>query len=265
MPGHFWFRIDRMTPSDEFHQRSVHGRWRPPRPRLSNIIEAGHATTRLWFEHRNNSTSHINQPNLNALERYSTFSFYMNGGNIYVYPQDATLHTVGDGSGNQHRTHNNNASRSSTDSEGEGPQVEDWRSLSFNWHHGPTHRSSYATHRGEQTTLQCHRANQMWARQLIPNVYLAPPNRQPPAEMPLNCPLLGDLPIIIALIAFSVPPNQVHLYLANCFREQYHGHNVARGTGWTDRRGMVVSVFCQPGTRGALRQVECGQLGVFFP
>lgn len=73
-----------------------------------------------------------------------------------------------------------------------------WQPLRFD--HDPTDGySSYLTNVAENRTLQCQRADQRWPHMLLPNIYHG--TETPYAQYGA---LKGELPIFLALIAFSM-------------------------------------------------------------
>lgn len=75
-------------------------------------------------------------------------------------------------------------------------------------HHDNDGCSSYLTHVMDQPTLRCHREDQQWTRMLLPNTYHGPVT----TEQQFGG-LKGELPIFLALIAFSMQPQNLATYL----------------------------------------------------
>lgn len=229
----FWFQVEQLEPNRQYRQRtSADGRWLPPRQRGSNTIRSGH-TTGHWYYHDGNHTTRVRQPAQAQYEEFKTFSFYHDHGYIWVYPDDAESHAVGNGTGHSDDGDTDNDSGSSSgDEDEEDRHVEDWQPLSFDW---PLRRdvshTSYATVRGGHELLYVQRQDQSWVRQVMPSIYWAAPEyRDVPAG---HGGLVGELPILIALIAFSVPPSLVDAAVrTSIYRQQYRQHRLcARGEG----------------------------------
>lgn len=104
-------------------------------------------------------------------------------------------------------------------------------------HHDTDGCSSYLTNVMEHATLRCHRGDQVWTKMLLPNTYHGPVT---PVQQFGG--LKGELPIFLALIAFSMPPNSLPTYLPSMLQngvwQQYEMQN-----GWIHKRGVVVTVY----------------------
>ena len=297
-----WFRVDCMAPNNRFLPRSDQNfAWLPPRPRYSNILVSG-PTTGRWYEYNNWETRQVQQPDFHTAVHYKTFSFYLNDQIFWIYPSDAPQNKVGDGSGNPRvgsrpETEGSEESSSSdeysSNSSDDDRNAEDWVPLKFHCPFpGDTTYTSYATTRALQTTLTVQRANQPSLSQLLPDRYLLP-SEQRTTQQPLGG-LVGELPILIALIAYSVRPSRVDPALTHCLRQQYLPHNGQRGDGCKycatcshydanrsagiDRRGVVVRVYYELQSGGIqagrvqqhtpaqkLALFEAGRYGKFIP
>lgn len=82
-----------------------------------------------------------------------------------------------------------------------------YRPLGFE-HHDDDSYSSYLTNVMVQPTLRCQRDDQIWTRMLLPNTY-----HGTSTTVPQYGGLKGELPIFLALIAFSMPPALLQTYL----------------------------------------------------
>ena len=223
-----------MAPTDLFHQRSgSNGEWLPPRPLHSNRLIYGY-TTGVWYAYHNWSTTLVDPPDPRTVTEYKTFSFYMNNQSFWIYPEDAVRNKVGDGTGNARISQGDDSEESGSSDEpyDEGnPRVQDWAPLTF---HYPIPRdttgTSYAAARNApHSTLNLQRPDQRALSQLLPDRYKAPADRRR-APIPWGG-MVGDLPILIALIAFSVSPDRVDHYLRHCLRAAYQPHTRPRGEG----------------------------------
>ncbi|KAK3712169.1 hypothetical protein LTR37_009260 [Vermiconidia calcicola] len=243
----FWLSVDPIKPSGRFQERIDRtGHWAPPRPLHSNEYVPGY-TTRRWFEFSNWRTREVESQEVNGKPPYKTYSFYMSNHKIWIYRSDATHYKVGDGSGNPRITsgaasddeEDESSSESSSDDD---DRVEDWVPLKFRWPDEINSSGvSYATTRGPYDRLRLQRPDQVVLRELLPDQYLATPETQRPRR-PYGG-LIGELPILIALIAYSVRPNEVDGALVHCLRRGYRSYNRPRGGGWNQQRGLVVRVF----------------------
>jgi hypothetical protein len=219
-----------MTPNDDFSERRDHGAWRPPRPKYSNVSVSG--TTERWFEFEDNSTEQIKGPSLRDMTHYKTYSFYHHQGKKWIYPSDATQYQVGDGSGNNimsgrdpHRVYGGS---DSSESDFEESSWEDWTELTFQWL-DPSQTIggvSLASLRNAENQLFTQRADQKALLELIPPRYHAEQRRW--TENTAYGGLIGELPILIALVAYSVPPKQVRSRMPDCFRLPHRSHGLRR-------------------------------------
>ena len=116
--------------------------------------------------------------------------------------------------------------------------VYDWRSLSF-LHplNGDNSFTSYICFRGHRQYLWVLRQDQQHLRaisELLPNAYLRGSQRVAVDESSDITPpggLVGNIAVLIALVAFSVPPEQVEVAITRCFRHCYISHGGQRGVG----------------------------------
>jgi hypothetical protein len=135
--------------------------------------------------------------------------------------------------------------------------------------------SSYLTNAGENLTLACQRQDQRWPRMLLPNIYHGP-----------NTPfqqyggLCGELPIFLALMAFSIQRDHVNWWLQNSFvNGQWRTHHYGPGCEYLAffsenqgltaclgeyQRGVRVKVWVAPDSVNELQAYELGQLGKYF-
>jgi len=92
-----------------------------------------------------------------------------------------------------------------------------WRRLCFD--HYDEDYSSGLTIAGEHLTLRTQRRNQIWPRVLLPNIYHAPPISFSNNSCTQYGGLTGELPILLALIAFSISKNHAASAINSCFAE----------------------------------------------
>ena len=214
-----------MRLSPHFQQRAnrIDG-WLPPRPRGSNLPLA----TGLTYEYLAGHIQAVNAAHPEHVE-YKTFSFYFNNDIIWIYKSDATRHKVGDGSGNPRTGRVGDQGRAAEESEDgsdrsddEDGEAEDWQSLKFRWAVNPADnaRFSYATNRANHDTLHCQRRDQTWLQNVLPNRYLAP---QAQTVIQPHGGVAGDLPILLALVAFSMRADRVNQVLPHCIGRAYLG------------------------------------------
>jgi hypothetical protein len=95
-----------------------------------------------------------------------------------------------------------------------------WKPLQFD--HDEVDFSSYLTSEGTAQTLRCQRPDQQWARMLLPDIY----QTHPTTTFRTYGGLKGNLPLFLALIAFSMGREDLEHYLRVMFQEgawQVHG------------------------------------------
>lgn len=251
-----------MGPSGDFEQSVANGQWLPPRRRLANVLLPGY-TTGKWYEYNDWRVREVDGPNLARKVHYRTYSFYHNEGAIWIYPSDATRHRVGEcGDLENRRIRGRHVGledddSSSDDDDSFDRHTENWVPLRFSAVAGDSTLTSKATTRGLGQRILFQRPDQTSLHELLPNQYLAP--RQDWRAAPGYGGLVGELPILIALVAYSVPPHGVSTKLAECIRQGYRPHGRRRGEGCkckpsllqrnvdhlagTERRGLVVRVY----------------------
>ncbi|KAL9598628.1 MAG: hypothetical protein Q9219_004373 [cf. Caloplaca sp. 3 TL-2023] len=113
-------------------------------------------------------------------------------------------------------------------------------------------------------------ATSHWIPQLVPNIYnydLREVDPQP-AIPPISAGLIGSLPILFALAAFSAPPNMLAQTLFGSLRPNtWLKHDSPDGR--RGHRGMVVTVYLDPtnkkgSTKTLLDRVQEGYFGPFY-
>lgn len=166
-----------------------------------------------------------------AAVHYKTFTIYHNHGSFRVVPYDASRVQVGDGSQDDDRSQSDDeASSVSSESEDETQVNVDWAQMGFRAPEPSLDDYSSCVTFGadiERERLRCHRADQHWMYELLPDRY----HSQQLIQQANYGGMMGDLPILIALIAFSVPPRQVAAALGQCLRGQWQQHGQPRGVG----------------------------------
>ncbi|KAK4942360.1 hypothetical protein LTR28_008692 [Elasticomyces elasticus] len=125
----------------------------------------------------------------NQMRHYKTFSVYMNQSTFWIFPDDATTN----------------------------PTV-NWSRMNFDY---PADRNlkypAYVGFAGEFIRMRFqHEEQRSWFDRLLPDRYHAIPTHPSTAENRAFGGLIGELPMIIALIAFSVGPPDVEAALQHC-------------------------------------------------
>ncbi|KAL9007911.1 MAG: hypothetical protein Q9173_006908 [Seirophora scorigena] len=143
-----------------------------------------------------------------------------------------------------------------------------WKVLSFKHIHGPgtqnTWRSSIALF-GDAQQLAAPGSSQ-WMPQLVPKIYDYDPGQA--TTIPRSAGLVGNLPILFALPAFSAMPDMLSAVLTWHLRP-----NTWVPHGWVHgcekHRGMIVTVYLDPAnsktsTNFLLDRLEAGEWGPFY-
>jgi hypothetical protein len=165
---------------------------------------------------------------------------------------DASVIQVGDGSGNPVMAQTSADDTSESDSSDSSDKSDhrdldgreiaknlkpaDWRKLGFIWHNLRGANVSYATSRGEHTTLKARWPDQGQLKQLFPDRYHA--GHVPPATVQQGQGgITGELPVLVALVVFSVSPlRNLDEVLSGSMCANYRPHNHPHGEGCESSR-----------------------------
>ena len=202
----------------------------PPKAMGGNI-----RGTVLNFKHDGRRTTAVSAlPSM--VREYKCYSVYHDHAYLWTVNYDATAERVGDGrdttaangngNGDNSSDESVNSSDSSSDEEGEEERP-DWSTMSFSL---GTSYTSYAGQRQQQQRLHCKRPDQLWATQLFTDIYTAQQENRNPQYGGLN----GELPLLIALLALTMPPEYVPTYLPQCIGNTwnvYPPNTLPRGCG----------------------------------
>lgn len=204
------FSISPMFPKSGIVERwSPHGRWRPPKARGNNL-----KLIPVHFYYDGNTTAV--QEVLPDVEEHRTYSVYYDRAIFWTVDYDATEKQVSDGKEsnppedtpeeNQQRhgfsrqsAANPQKSDSSRDSEDEDEETDDWAPLKFD--HRERDLLSYAGRHQPFSRLQIRRRDQNWAQKLLTDSCSA----QGITDDRNHGGLIGELPLLIALMAFAIP------------------------------------------------------------
>ena len=232
-----------MIPSPQFQQRyNDHDRtWLPPRPLGSNICAP--STAPLWYLYAQGRTARMQTvPTRASRQLYHTYSFYCSAQRIWIYPSNALLNQVGDGTGNPRiipaSPLNEEAAYDSSDSSDASDvectrEPENWRELSFTWYPRNGAAISHATNRGYDGP----RLNVQWPDQGQVRELLPPRNHADGTTVVQqgHGGMTGDCAVLVALIIYSVTPNRVDQALIYCLRNLYYPHRQLGGQGCKHR------------------------------
>ncbi|KAL9594934.1 MAG: hypothetical protein Q9179_005183 [Wetmoreana sp. 5 TL-2023] len=141
-----------------------------------------------------------------------------------------------------------------------------WKVLSFNHvQHGTNRTLSQVDLAGDQARLAAPGSGE-WMPQLLPRIYDYDSNLTP--DRTTSAGLVGSLPILFALPAFSARQDELSQVLRTCLRPNKwlpHPHNHGHFQG----RGMVVTVYRDPAnpkgsTKANLDRLQDGYFGPFY-
>ncbi|KAL8753447.1 MAG: hypothetical protein Q9199_005044 [Rusavskia elegans] len=144
-----------------------------------------------------------------------------------------------------------------------------WKVLSFE------HISQYGTQgtyssvgvAGDQQQLAAP-GSPAWMPQLLPTIYDYDYHPDPKLPLPVSAGLIGNLPLLFVLPAFSAQPHHLSYVLTNFMQpNRWHRHQLPHGHD--QDRGMVVSVFLDPSnkegsTKAILDALQDGHFGPFY-
>ncbi|KAI7103849.1 hypothetical protein KC365_g8406 [Hortaea werneckii] len=235
----FFFTVGVMVPDPNRTPRvssgATGGRWMPPKAMGGNI-----KGPILNFKYDGRRTAVV--PALPSnLREYKCYSVYHDHAFLWTVDYDATAERVGDGrdttatngngNGNGHDSSDEDDSSSESSDDDEEEERPDWSTMSFSLGSSYT---SYAGQRQQQQRLHCRRHDQLWATQLFTDIYTAQQENRNPQYGGLN----GELPLLIALLALTMPPQCLPQYLPQCIGNTwnvYPPNTLARGCGCRDR------------------------------
>ncbi|KAK4565870.1 hypothetical protein LTR86_003719 [Recurvomyces mirabilis] len=231
-------------------------RWWPPK-RLGENVASPHAL--FYYDGENTERS---DADMNNLEPYKEFSLYHDHGVFWLYPGDASAEQVGDGRDGHGRLPPTSAdANSDVDTEEDNP---DWAMLNFEL---LPSRSSYASTNTRQRRLPLRRRHQLWPDQLLPDPHQVEAEAASYTSNPEHGGLNGELPVLLGLMAMALPQQHMFAMLPSCIVNPWLVPHLPRGTGWQDKRGVIISVYYDrtETSEEALRSYEEGEGGSILP
>ncbi|OJD33050.1 uncharacterized protein BKCO1_3400066 [Diplodia corticola] len=222
----FYVRVVGIEPRRDARPREpVRGVWLPPVGRHSVMVSSQLFCFNGAAVYDMTNSQHPPQ----GSQVFSTCSVYHYSSTFWALNYDVTQHAVDQG------------------------EHSDWNHIGFDYGDG---RMNWVGIGGQHRRLdrQC---DQPWVHSLFPE------NHQP-YEFSVDRRyggLSGELPVIIAFIAFSIRPEWLIHALSSCMRRgQWSGHEQRHGR--IDGRGVVVTVYTAPGmsTRAQLREFEASRI-----
>ena len=163
---------------------------------------------RLLFYHNGQTTTPVaSLPQ--GTEEYGTYSVYHDESVFWTVDYDACKERVQNG---REEDSGDEANNDQSDSEDEEEDERDtWSPLKFKQvDNNECFRMSFAGRRLEHRRLRAQRPDQLWATQLLPDGYQARPEDN--TQNPRCGGLVGDLPLLLALMTMSVP----YQHIASC-------------------------------------------------
>jgi len=174
------------------------GKWFPPGSVGGNKLIGGNASGKYWHCRGED----IIQAEENKLPQgcypFKTFSAYYDDGTFWITRGDASTQLIGAGDSNE---------------ESGAGHGEDWRRLTFDY--DEITYASILTNAGQNPRLRTQRLDQDWPRMLLPEQYHALPSFH--TAHPQYGGLTGELPLFLALMAFSADVRYVGGVFESCF------------------------------------------------
>jgi hypothetical protein len=103
------------------------------------------------------------------------------------------------------------------------PQGASWHALRFDH---DKHNRSYLTTAGEHAAMQWQRLDQAWAHMLLPTTY-----HGVHTQIPHHGGLIGELPILLALVAMSMEPANLKQWIPWMFHDSaWQTHSLKNGS-----------------------------------
>ncbi|KAI9712330.1 MAG: hypothetical protein M1820_001543 [Bogoriella megaspora] len=218
----FFFEVTEVQIHPQVPPRSdSSGRWLPPKAQGYNIQKPGSQRIFLCFNRLNAVVSQSIPPDA---VHFKTFTVYYDYQTFWMVPYDALTYQVNDGI--------EDLSGSDSDSSDEDDETNfvDWQLLTFDSAPNDHTFTSYVTCAGPLQQLVLQRTDQSWARRLFPERYHSP--NMYTAEQQQYGGLVGELPLLLALIAFSAHPENLVAAFQQCMTGPRWGtHNFSRGRG----------------------------------
>ncbi|KAF2140205.1 uncharacterized protein K452DRAFT_309982 [Aplosporella prunicola CBS 121167] len=208
----FYFRVISIQETPESVPRSLgQGIWFPPAHTGSS-----QATLPQWFYY--DGTAVIAAATIPpGLYEYGTYSVYYDDSKFWAVPYNVLQIPVATG------------------------ENYDWNRVMFS--HGEVDgTASRVTLGGEHWQLgPQHHQHQQWIRMLFPENHHPDPSMNPPNYSSYGG-LSGDLPLVLALIAFSIEPQYIYHAFQHCLtNHSWQAHQYRHGR--RNKRGMMVSVY----------------------
>lgn len=191
-----------------------HGRWNPPKALGNNIKWIPNGSTApytLLFYHNGQTTAQVNQLPA-GVEHWQTYSIYHDEAVFWTVDYDACQSSIADG--DEDTGDNNAESDEETEREDDEEEIErdTWAPLTFSSADNDEYPyMSFAGRRQGNRRLLTQRPDQLWAEQLLPDRYQAAQENRTGHRNYGG--LVGDLPLLIGLMAMTVPAQNIVTHL----------------------------------------------------
>ncbi|KAL9091254.1 MAG: hypothetical protein Q9165_004888 [Trypethelium subeluteriae] len=240
----FFFQIIKMRQHPGVRSRHTVGNfWIPPRAEGYNQRVPGDTTNQFFFFDGTTTRPMRSLPPGRAQFRTCSMYYDDTTTGFWVIDYNALSNPVGDGSqedGSQDNFAMRPGELADDEDDDDDDDYMDWQQLGFRSEDDDDYANdytSYVTCAGEKPRLLLQKETQQWARELFPERYYAEVQRTIAANHRNQHPewggLIGELSLILALIAFSVREDEVAQAVQHCVR----GSNRWRIHGMQRRRG----------------------------
>lgn len=220
----FFFRTIEIQPhSASQPQLGRNCLWLPPKIRGASVVAPGSRVQDFFFDGQRAQPV----PDFPVgVQHYKTASVYYHESNFWVVPYDVLNTQVADGrEGASSDSEQEDYDDDEDENDDDDPFHWDWGPLFFNAGHS---QASYVTYFGSYQRLIMQREDQHWVQHLFPDMFHSE------HTLPTGGGLIGDLPLIIALIAFTVRPSEIQAALAQCMKgDSWKCTSLPRGRGCT--------------------------------
>ncbi|KAF2492289.1 hypothetical protein BU16DRAFT_445510, partial [Lophium mytilinum] len=189
------FRIDDLKEiPTKFAPSSDSYLWAPSTEPGSHILREGGISGRYWLNDGYCNREIAGPPQGSV--HFKTYSMYYDAG-FWISASDASRPDI---------------------------EAKPWRRVSFEWDKATY--ASHLAHAGDCSTLRTQRPGQDWPRNLLPNIYHAPSNCWTADTHNQYGGLVGELPILLGLIAFSISISYADYAISTCFSKgSYKTHS----------------------------------------
>ena len=226
-----------MSPKTGIELRwTSNGDWRPPKASGHNVADPP-----IHFYFNGEVTEEMN--GLPHVQMHRTYSIYHDRGTFWIVDYDASREPVGDGIDNNPQEDtpraararralprgSNRAANSSDESDNDNSdrnaEKADWDPLKFK--HRDHDKRSYAGRRLPHSRLCTRRLDQAWAEKLLSDTCSAPEI----TDDEDHGGLVGELPLLLALVAFAVPETRMADGLCQAIGRTWNAPNWPRAVG----------------------------------